>query len=143
MGALSFLGIQDGEATPVTRWFYKARVDGNRSVYEDRAGGVYIGYGKIVFDLTRPSGPIIDGQNRNLKCHVRLELPFLKEASTGGTAAGYTAAPSVDYRLVAECKFTLPERSVEQDRKNLLTLFIALLSINEMADSVERFDLPH
>lgn len=143
MGAASNIVINDGEATPVARTFEPARIDGNFSQFENRINGVYAGYDKVTIDLKRPTGPIVEGVNRNLKLTFRIETPMMKTASTGGTSAGYTAGPAVDYRLVAELKLTLPEQASEQDRKNLRTLLANLADHSVYSAACDSFDLPY
>lgn len=143
MGAASQITIDDGESTPVTRVFDVSSASAGRTIWENRAGGILVGNDKLTFTTRRPQGPVIPGQNRNIQHIQKLELPVLLELSTGGTAAGYTAAPKVDHRLVVELKWTLPEGSAMQDRKNLQVLTRNLMYHAVAINAVTDYNFPY
>lgn len=109
--AIADMTINDGQATPVSHNFEVARVGSDFVQFEDRVNGVYVGYNRLTLQMVRPKGASSDG-NRNLKLLLKVETPILEEVSAGGSSPqGYTPAPKVAYRLVSECKFTVPERA--------------------------------
>lgn len=145
MSAAGSIFLSDAtDPTPVAREFEPARAGSDYFQWEHRTSGVYAGYDKCSIQLIRPSGPVVEGQNRNIKAIVKLETPLLKTLSTGGAASGYTAAPAVDYRLVAELRLTFPEQCTEQNRKDLRRCLSDLIG-NEvpMDDLFERYELPY
>lgn len=134
--------LTDAETVPVNRVFEPSRVAADFVQYEHRSNEIYIGYDKITYQVVRPTGPLVEGQNRNLKLHMKLETPMLKTVSTGGTSAGYTAGPAVDYRLVAEIKFTMPEQCTKQDRKNLRSMLDDWLGESDSLLFIHDYDIP-
>lgn len=143
MPAISSITISDNESPPVARTFSPARSDDQFAQWENRASEIYIGYDKITMRLIRPTGPTDGKTARNVKFHLKLETPLMKEESTGGTASGYTPAPEVDYRLVAELKVTLPVQSTKQERQNLRYLFGSLVSNSQTVAAWEDYDLAY
>lgn len=143
MAAAANIILTDAESTPVNRAFIPARVTGDFAQYEYRDADQYIGYDKLSLQLVRPSGPIVEGTNRNLKLHVKLETPLMKTLSTGTTSTGYTAAPAVDYRLVAEVKLTCPEQCSLQDRMNLHAMIVDALGEAAVGALVYNYEMPY
>jgi hypothetical protein len=141
MAAIANLVINDGAATPVAHTFAPAKTSADYALFEDRVGGVYVGYNKLSVSLTRPKGPSKDGVNRNLKVNVHVELPTLEVVST--IDIGYQRPPSVAYRCVAELTFTLPERCALQNRKDILALVKNALSNAQVVSAVQDYELPY
>lgn len=141
MAAIGNLVLTDGLAA--SRTFNPARVESGFASWENRAGDVYIGYDKISWRLVRPTGPVTGEGNRNLKLHLKLETPLLKTVSTTGSSSGYTSGPDVDYRLVCEMKFTLPESCTTQDRDHIWALALGLISNTTTQAALVDYDMPY
>lgn len=140
MSAASNIVINDGLATPVAHTFAPARMVADMSAFEDRATGVYIGYGKLAFELKRPSGPS-SSANRNLRLVLRVETPKLEVV--GNSSTGITPPPTVSYRPQVSIEFTFPERCSLQDRKDLLAYVKNLTANASVVDAVEKYELPY
>jgi len=93
--------------------------------WEDRAGGVPVGYPSLSMSFRRPQG-----QNRNYKVSLRVHIPTLEQI-----------APSVIWTKAYDCaffgEFVLPERSTVVERSALLWTALSLLAQNiEASDAV-------
>jgi hypothetical protein len=141
MAATANIVINDGLGTPVAHTFAPAKTTADFAVFEDRVGGIYIGFNKLTFALTRPTGPAKTAA-RNLKLSIKIETPKLESVSNS-TYSGVAPAPTVSYRPVCELSFTFPERCALQDRKDLKAFVLNLLSNSFVTDAVEKFELPY
>jgi hypothetical protein len=138
MAAATAVTINDGLATPVAHTFAPAKTQADYALLEDRSGGSYISYGRLSFELKRPTGPSRSA-DRSLRLTVRIETPKLE---TLGTAdSGLTPPPTIAYRPTVEVIYTLPERCLLQDRKDLLAYMKNLHSSSALIDAVEKFEL--
>lgn len=152
MAAIANIVLNDGQGTPVAHTFAPAKTQADYALLEDRTAGVYIGYNKLVFKLTRPSGPPArvaapGGQQletavRNLKLSIRIETPKLETVSNN-TIAGIAPAPTISYRPTVELNVVFPERSSLQDRKDLQAFIKNALSNSFVTDAFEKFELPY
>lgn len=139
MAAISSLIIADGQTTPVNKTFEPAKATSDYAMYEDRIGGVYIGYNKLHVSLTRPRGQS-KVANRNLKVTVGLECPVLE--SLGTSDSGLTPPPTVAYRPQVQVTFTFPERCSRQNRVDMRALIRNALSHTAIVDAVDNLALP-
>lgn len=139
MAAVASIYILDGESTPITHTFSPARTTSDRADYENRVGGIYIGYERLTYELIRPKGPS-NVANRSLKVRVHIETPVLE--TVGTSDSGLTPPATVAYRPMAELVFTLPERSTLQQRVNLRTLLKNLLAHASFTDVVDQLAVP-
>lgn len=143
MASATTITLFDGLATPVGHAFSPAKTAADMAMFEDRAIGVYVGYNRLTVTLTRPSGPSVDGQNRNLKLSYLLETPKLEVPGTAA-ASGYVSPAKVAYRPKAEIVFTFPERCTLQDRKDLRNFVANLIGSSGItADAIEKYELPY
>jgi len=140
MPAVANITLNDGKATPVAHTFEPARTSADMATYEDRAAAQYIGYNKLIISLKRPTGPSKQA-SRNIFVDVRLETPILETLGTND--AGLTPAPTVAYRPMVEVRFTLPERSLAQERKDLRTMIAGLFYQAVLYEAVEKFSIPY
>lgn len=140
MPAIANIVVNDGKATPVAHTFEPATASADRATWEDRFATQYIGYNKLVMNLTRPKGPS-KVANRNIYLDLRLETPVLE--TTGTNDAGLTPAPTVAYRPMAEVRFTLPDRSLESERKDLRVMLTNCFGNSQVIAAIEKFSLPY
>lgn len=141
MAAIANIVLNDGLATPVAHTFAPAKTQSDMAVLEDRASGVYIGFNKLTFSLTRPTGPS-KAATRNVKLNLKIETPKM-EVVSNATLVGIAPAPTVSYRPVAEINVTFPERCSLQDRKDLRAYVLNLMSSTFVVDAFEKYELPY
>lgn len=140
MSAIANIVINDGQTTPVAHTFAPAKTQADMALLEDRVAGIYIGYNKLTFTLTRPSGPAQQA-TRNLKLSIKIETPKLETVSNN-TVLGIAPAPTISYRPVVELIATFPERCSLQDRKDLQAYIRNVLSNAFVTDAFEKYELP-
>jgi len=109
--------LADAQATPVNHTFAVCSADGVQALYEDRSGGVPIGFGKLKVFIKAPSSKTKAG-NRNYQMQVQIAVPVLE--TLGNNSAGFTPAPTVAYTVRGLCTFDVPERASLQQRKDIL-----------------------
>lgn len=108
-----------------TSTFAPASIQGGVAIYEDRSGGVNIGFSRVSASVARPSKT-----SRLSKVRLKLNVPVL-EAVTGTNITGITPPAAVAYSVSADVTFILPERSTLGDRQKLLFLMQSLLAAVE------------
>lgn len=140
MAAIANIVINDGQGTPVAHTFAPAKTMSDYALLEDRVTGVYLGYNKLTFALSRPKGPS-NVSNRNIQLTIKVETPKMEVLS--GSDSGYTPAPTVAYRPVAELKVTFPDRCSLQDRKDLKAFVTNVMANSFVTDAFEKYELPY
>ncbi|DAD52595.1 coat protein [ssRNA phage SRR6960549_4] len=123
--------INDGQAAPVAHTFSPTKLADGMSLFEDKIGGIGIGFPSIVVMVKRP-GPARNGESSNAttrayKVTVNVNLPVL-ESTSAATGTGIPPAPTVAMILRHAGQWILPERSTTQDRKNLHAFVYNLLN---------------
>lgn len=141
MSAIANIVINDGQGTPVAHTFAPAKTQADWALLEDRVAGMYIGYNKLTFVLTRPTGDSRQA-SRNLKLSIKIETPKL-EVVSNSTVSGIAPAPTISYRPVVELIATFPERCSLQDRKDLQAYLKNILSNSFVTDAFEKYELPY
>lgn len=141
MAVRTAIVLPDAQATPVNHTFSPGEVTAGQATFEDRSASQYIGMNKIVLTLRRPTGPVTDVANRNLKIGIRVETPKLETVSNN-TVSGIAPAPTVSYRPVFDLQVTYPERCALQDRKDLRKFMIGLLADPQVIELLESYGLP-
>lgn len=111
MANFAALSISDGQATPVAHTFATKSNDGRVTVFEDRATGIPVAYGKLIIRTSETS------DQRVVKCDIL--VPTL-EAVSGANAAGFTPAAKVAYQNIGKLEFRTSLRSTLQERKNIV-----------------------
>lgn len=142
MSAIANIVLNDAQATPVAHTFAPAKTPVDGALWEDRSASQYIGYNKLSMSISRPTGVIKDGANRNLKLHIKLETPKLENV-TNSTVSGIAPAPTVSYRPVAELVATLPERCSLQDRKDLQKYLQQLMTNSFVTSLFENYEVAY
>lgn len=134
MAQVANIVVNDGKATPIAHTFVPFNVTPQKVMYEDRAGGVYIGYNKMTLQQIRPSGAmsVSGGPQRAIKSSFKLETPIL-EVIPNNTVneGGYRAPPSVAYRPWCEWSFNAPDRSSEAEREDLWAMFVNTVNMTK------------
>lgn len=133
MPAFANISISDGQATPVSHIFATKTNDQRVTVWEDRVGGIAIGYPKIKAK-TSESDVI-----RRVK--FDLSIPVL-EAVSGANPSGFTPAAKVAYTVPFNGEFLLPTRCTKADRDNILAYvrnFLALAVVKSVVVDGEEF----
>lgn len=141
MAQVAPIVITDALATPVAHTFAPAKTLSDYALLEDRAAGIYIGYNKLTFQLTRPKGPS-NVANRNIKLAIKVETPKM-EVVSNGTVSGIAPSPTISYRPFVTLEATLPERCSLQDRKDLQKYMLGLLSNAFVTKAFEDYELPY
>jgi len=142
MSAIANIVLNDAQATPVAHTFAPAKTPVDGALWEDRSASQYIGYNKLSMSISRPTGAIKDGANRNLKLNIKLETPKLENV-TNSTVSGIAPAPTVSYRPVAELVVTLPERCSLQDRKDLQKYLQQLVTNSFVTSLFENYEVAY
>lgn len=122
MATFANIVINDGAATPVTHTFAVKSNDNRISKFEDRAGGVPIGYGKLTVTIA-------DINKNNRRVSLSIEVPIL-EAVSGANPSGFTPAAQVAYFNKVDVSFVTNNRSTLQDRKDVLTFVKNALALD-------------
>jgi len=137
MPAIGNVTINDGAATPLAHVFGPVGIDGNLvAKYADRSGGIPVGYLTVDISLRPPSPKSIE---KMYLVTARTVFPVL-EVTSPSTASGIQPAPTVAYKLIAETKFWMPERSTLQNRKDVSALHRNLLANAAMTSVIENLE---
>lgn len=129
------------DALTVNHTFAPAKTSADYALLEDRSAGIYIGYNKLSFSLSRPKGPAQQA-TRNLKLSIKIETPKL-EVVSNSTVSGISPAPTVSYRPTVEIWATFPERCQLTDRQDLLAYTINALLTSQATDAFTKYELPY
>jgi len=136
MTAIAALTLNDGAATPVAHTFSPVNIDqAGVARWADRSGGIALGYPVVSFSLRQPTKG-----SRNYRLTAKVVYPVLEQTSAS-TATGIQPAPTKAYDLAFNGEFILPERSTQQQRKDLLAFvknYFANASV--MTAAVEQFE---
>lgn len=111
MASFANVTLNDGLATPVAHTFAVKSNDNQVSVYEDRAGGVPVGFGKLIVRTSETT------EQRTVK--IDILVPVL-EAVSGANAAGFTPPAKVAYQNIGKLEYRTSLRSTLQQRKDLV-----------------------
>ena len=128
MASFSNIVIADGSATPAPHTFAVKSNDNRVSRYEDRAGGIPLGFGKL-------TAAISDVNKNNRRIEFTIEVPIL-EAVSGANPSGFTPAASVAYYNKVVIGFVTNNRSTTQNRKDLLAFAKNLLGLATVSSIV-------
>lgn len=124
MAALASITVNDSVSTE--RVFAPAGISPEGvAMYEDRSGGISVGFPKLTVNLRRPTKT-----STNYRATVKLVLPILEQTSPS-TATGIQPAPTVAYSITAQTEVVIPSRSTLTDRQNALAIHK-----NALADAV-------
>lgn len=144
MPARANIVVNDGKATPVAHTFNPAE-DGELDIFEDKAGGIAIGFPLITVRFRRPAGPqsgqASDAKGRVYRIQLNSSWPVL-EVTSPSTGTGIQPAPTIAYTLRCNQEWVLPERSTQADRKDLRAIVYNTLNnadIKKVLEDLEAF----
>jgi hypothetical protein len=106
--------INDGQATPVAHTFAPAAQGERGSLFQDRSGGISVGYPTISVNTVPPSKT-----SHLYKTRVKVSLPIMENV-TNSTVSGIAPAPTLSYTMTADMTFFMPDRSSLQNRKDII-----------------------
>lgn len=122
MAARAPITINDGQVTPVAHTFKPTNVIDDVNFYVDNVSGIAAGFPVLSLSLREPTIMRNSGSStpeRMYKVLVKLDVPTL-EVTSASTGTGIQPAPTRAYTRVFKGEFMLPERSMRQERKDLL-----------------------
>lgn len=144
MPARANIAVNDGQGTPVLHTFNPAE-DGELDIFEDKAGGIAIGFPLIVVRFRRPQSPsngtASAANNRVYRVSMNFSWPVL-EVTSPSTGTGIQPAPTVAYVLRCNQEWLLPERSTLANRKDLRAIVYNTLNnadIKKVLEDLEAF----
>lgn len=121
MASFTNIVIDDGATPPTSHTFAIKSNDNRVSRYEDRAGGIPLGYGKLAASIS-------DINKNNRRIEFTIEVPVL-EAVSGSNPSGFVPAASVAYYDKVTIGFVTNNRSTTRDREDLLAYVRNLLAL--------------
>lgn len=131
MPAFSSVTLNDGQATPVAHVFQPNSLVGELASFQDRSGGIALGYPVItILAADAAKGSAV------AKVRAKIVVPIL-ETVTGSSTGGFAPAPEKAMDLTADMLFLIPIRSTLAHRKDLLAYSKNLLSNALMTALVE------
>lgn len=133
MTAFAALTLADGLAVAHT-FSPAAQSSDGVALWEDRLGGIPVGFPRITHSLRRPSA-----KNRNYKLTIKVFAPVL-EITSPSTGTGIQPAPTVAYELSSHTDIIIPERSTLAQRKDLIAYHKNLFANAVITASVENFE---
>lgn len=137
MTAFTNITINDGQATPVAHTFTARRIDNGVAKWQDISGGIAVGFPTITSSLREP----IKGSSTPLyKDVMKITLPVL-EVVNSSTYSGITPAPTKAYDLQVNVEFLMPERSTNQDRKNIRAYVANALAQADLKAMIEDLNM--
>lgn len=121
MASFTNIVINDGASPSVAHTFAVKSNDNRVSRYEDRAGGIPLGFGKLAVKIS-------DINKNNRRVEFTIETPVL-EAVSGANPSGFVPAASVAYYNKVTIGFVTNNRSTTRDRKDLLAYVKNLMAL--------------
>lgn len=144
MPARANIAVNDGQGTPVLHTFNPSE-DNGVDLFEDKSGGIAIGFPSISVRFRRPTaasnGSQSNPNNRVYRVQVNFAWPVL-EVTSASTGTGIQPAPTVAYVLRSNQEWIIPERSTLADRKDLRAIVYNSLNnadIKKVLEEIEAF----
>lgn len=110
MAAFADIILNDGQTTPIAHTFKTKTSTGREAVWEDRAGGVPVGF-NVLKAVTKDTDSV-------RRVVFSFDLPILETVS-GANPSGFTPAPKVAYYERVNLEFISSQRSATQNRKDM------------------------
>lgn len=135
MSAIAALTLADGAATPVNHTFSPVNIDqAGVAKWADRSGGIALGFPVVTLSLRNPSKT-----SRNFRLTAKVVTPVL-EVTSPSTSTGIQPAPTLAYNVTANIDIVLPERSTQQQRKDMAAFMKNFLANAVITNAVENFE---
>lgn len=138
MPARASLVINDYAAVAHT-FVPSSELDG-ASLFEDKAGGVAIGFNSIMLRMRRPmpgnTGQASDPKGRVYRVQLNIAVPTL-ESTSASTGTGIPPAPTVAYVHRCNMEWLLPERGTQTNRRDLRSFAYNLLNNADVKKVIE------
>jgi len=140
MSALAAIsGINDGESPPVAHTFTPVgRTKDGFWIFEQTTptpanalSAIRCHVRLVRESMSSAAGTKLGGAAR---VHMKMWVPIMETLSTND--AGITPPPTVAYTLFVESNYVLPERSSEQQRKNLRVLSSGAITSAQILDII-------
>lgn len=119
--------LTDAESSPVDHTFAPADIKDGVAKYQDRSGGVPIGYPTVTFSVRDASKT-----NPNTKVVLKLVDPKLNDMSPNDD--GFTPSPTVANACTLTVEGIFPGDSTLQARKNILAMLVDALGTSQFKD---------
>jgi hypothetical protein len=114
MGAVANLVLADGQVSPVNHTFVPSRESETGTfTYVDKVSGIVTSYNKTVVGSSIPSNVVGKGE-RNFRIKWSIHVPTSEALPDNPTLY------KVSYTTRASGEFVIPERSIAQNRKDVL-----------------------
>lgn len=142
MPSFAAITLADAQSTPVAHVFSPSRLEtpGGKTiaVYEDRSGGVVVGYWRIRAEMSPRNS------NKMFKLRFVLERATL-ETLSNNTSSGVNPAPQLAYYTTGSIEVWAHERSTLQERKDVRKMLAGMFgatawsvtSFTDMVDNLE------
>lgn len=140
--ALPQIVLVDGEATPLSHTFDGAKQGVDYAMWENRSagGGTYIGWERLIMQITRPRA----SQKANGIVTAKTIFTFPLLEVLGNSASGIMPPPSLACpppRI--ETVFFMPDRMTEQQRKNMRMIHRDLTTNSSYTALIEKMTTPN
>lgn len=130
MPLIADLVLKNGASTPTDKTF-KVKINDNRaSLFEERSGGVPIGYSTIRVQTSDTKAV--------RKVTISFTLPTLEVPAAA--ASGFTPSTRVNRTHRSKHEFILPQNGTEAERKDLLAFHLNVLGIASIVSIVRDGD---
>lgn len=120
--------LADAQATPVNHTFIPMGREADGTYwFEDQSQATPLGFWKISVQLKRPpaaSAGTASGSDRVSKAIITLHEPTMETLGTADN--GLVPPPTLAYITRAKLEYTLPERGVLQNRKDIRKMMSSL-----------------
>lgn len=127
--------LTDAATTPVNRIYYPTQaLNSDVLVWRDRTQSIYAGQNRLTLGQR-----MADARAKTSKVSWKLELPILEQTSPS-TGSGIQPAPTVGYTLLGSIEMVLPDRSTQQERKDLLAQLRDLIDEAIVTTQVQDLD---
>jgi hypothetical protein len=127
--------LTDAAATPINRVYYPTQSPDGTILWRDRTQAVFAGQNRLTVGQR-----VANKQSKATKVTWKLETPILEQTSPS-TSTGIQPAPTVAYTPIGVIEMVLPDRSTQQERKDLLAQMRDLIDEAIVTSQVHDLDL--
>jgi hypothetical protein len=129
LAAIATITINDGAGSPVSHDFDPAGLPSGVARWEDRVGGIAVGYPVITMSVRSPTK-----NSKASKVVVKIAVPTLEEASSGGS---FVPPPTKAFDCLFVGEFILPQRSSLLEREHLMAYCQNLFAHATLVSAIE------